>query len=243
MNRTALCLAILVPWLAVACSSSSNNGSPGGNGDASLADVAAPDASSDADTGVADAAALTDGQIVGVVITANTGEIEEAFLAVGTGDGGASELDAGLDGGFDAGTARASDPAVKAFANMMIADHSMSNGAVMALGIPAEPSSVQTELQTSAQSSITQLSPLSGRGFDTAYMQAQVATHTAVRDIIQSQLIPSAHGAELKAFLQNMLLPTVDTHLMDAATILATLTDGGAPDASDAATAADAAHE
>jgi predicted outer membrane protein len=233
MKHFGLCLVLVIPCLGLACGGDDNNGeNTGGGRDASVADVVVPDASGDAeDAGLAaDAATLTDAQIVGFVVAANTGEVEEALLAVGAGDGGAVEPDAG----FDAGPARASDPAVKAFANMMIMDHSMSNTAVEALGIAPGISAVQTNLHASALMTIAQLTPLSGAAFDLGYMQAQVTAHTTVRDIVRDQLIPGASSAPLKVFLQNMLLPTVEAHLADATSLVASLTDGGAPAVPDA---------
>jgi putative membrane protein len=256
----AIVALLFAPAAAVAsCSNGDDNTTTTPPNDASLTDVFVTDAAGDApivfdgalldaardadaaslgDTSLLDAAALSDGQIVGVVEAANSGEIEEALLATGGVDG---LFDGGLDGGleagllaatgFDAGTARSTTPAVLSFADMMIVDHANSNVAVQSFGIASQSSPVQTTLQSGVQTTLGQLSPLSGGAFDVAYAQSQVTAHQTVRDIVQNQLIPAAQNAQLKSFLQNTLLPTVQSHLAAAQTLLSQLTDGGVVDA------------
>jgi putative membrane protein len=117
------------------------------------------------------------------------------------------------------------------FADMMIQMHSMSNTAAQALGVVGQPSAVQSDLDANGKTTLSQLAPLSGAAFDLAYMQAQVMAHMTVKTIIETQLIPSATNADLKNFLQSTLLPTVEAHLSGATALLASLEDGGLPDA------------
>jgi predicted outer membrane protein len=244
MTRRASYLLAFVPCLAIACGNGDDSSAAGGHdaslGETSVLDGAAVGATDARPDGLApDGGALTDGQIAGIVMAANTGEIDEAEMALGAGDAGAF-----ADSGIDAGPARTTNPAVVAFAEMMVNDHSMSNAAVAALGITAEASAVQQNLQNTVQTTIaSQLAPVSGAAFDVAYMKAQVAAHTAVEMIVQTQLVPQASSAQLKNFLQTVLLPTVETHLSDATSLLATLQDGGAPETTDASDASDGARD
>jgi len=246
MPRRSLFTALFAcPLAFAACSNSSNNNPPivliDGSAfdgtaitdlDARVAsDATATDA---ADAGLAaDAVVLTDEEIVGIVETANTVEIQEALLAVGNPDGGFDggiDLifeDAGVATGFDAGAARTMNASVIAFADMMISDHSQSNRAVAALGIQPQASNIQSTIQTTGQTTITQLTPLTGSAFDVAYVQSQVTAHTTLRDLITSELVPNAHNAQLAAYLQNTLLPTVQAHLTAASQLLAALIDAG----------------
>jgi putative membrane protein len=248
----ALAVLLLAPAAAVASCSNDDNPIVTLQIDGSVLDVVVPDVFVDGpfvdgtvqiavprdggDAALVDAASLSDAQIVGVVTAANTGEIEEALLATGFPDmlfdGG---LDGGLDGvqdgGFDAGTARTTTPAVLAFAEMMITDHAHANVAVDALAIAPQASPVQATLQSSVQTTLGQLSSLSGPAFDVAYVQSQVTAHQTVLDLLQNQLIPQAQSAALKSLLQSSVLPTVQAHLAAARALLAQLTDAGVVDA------------
>lgn len=191
----------------------------------------------DAADAATDAASLTDQQIVGVVQAANAGEIEEALLATGLPDGGlAAAVDGGLDAsvaadieaGFDAGTGRSSNASVLAFAKMMISDHLRSDATIASFGITPATSNVQTSVTNTTEGTLALLSPLNDGAFDVAYLRAQVTSHTAMRDLITAQLVPSATDPTLKSYLNATLLPTIEMHLTQATTLLSQLTDGGA---------------
>ena len=171
---------------------------------------------------------------------AEAGGGEAGAAEAGAGDGGdaggadasrdaeSDAADASVATAFDAGVPRSMNPAVMAFADMMISDHEQSNATVASFGITPTDSSVRTMLQTMADMTIAQLSPLSGGAFDVAYAQSQVAGHMAVSQMISTQLIPSAQNPQLKSYLSNTLLPTIQAHLAQARALLSQLTDGGA---------------
>jgi len=55
----------------------------------------------------------------------------------------------------------------------------------------------------------------SGRAFDKAYIDNEVAYHKAVISVVETVLIPESQNAELKAFLQKVL-PAFHAHLEHA---------------------------
>ncbi|MDP9033599.1 MAG: DUF4142 domain-containing protein, partial [Myxococcota bacterium] len=159
--------------------------------------------------------------------TANTGEIAEGTLAAGATDAGSDAADAGLD----AGARHSTDAAIIAFADMMITEHTQSNAAVAAFGIAAQPSTLQSDLQVTANAALLALAPLHGRAFDLQYLATQIAAHTSLRATVRDQLIPSAQDPRLKTYLQNVLLPAIEAHLARAINLLSLLTDAGLVDA------------
>ena len=55
----------------------------------------------------------------------------------------------------------------------------------------------------------------SGKAFDKAYIDNEVAYHKAVISTVENVLIPQAQNAELKSLLQQVM-PTLKEHLMHA---------------------------
>jgi putative membrane protein len=168
-----------------------------------------------------DAAELDDGgirnnaQIAHVLITANTGEIDEGTLA----------------------DLKGTSPAVLAFGQRMVTEHSAANqraeALVQSLGITPVDNPVSVQLKQDADAAIAQLQALEGAAFDLAYMDTQVTVHTKVLSIIDTMLIPAATAPELTAELQTMRA-NVATHLQDAQQLRAAVADGGVGDAGDA---------
>jgi putative membrane protein len=160
-------------------------------------------------TDAPDAGLLTDAQIIGVANAANTGEITEGNLAL----------------------TKSTNTAVKAFATMMVNDHTTSNMNLTMLeqqtGLMPAASGTQMDIQTAVQQTMTMLMPLTGNSFDTAYVASQVTTHQTVQTLLMNVLIPEAQNGQLKAFLQAMLT-TVNGHLQLAIMLQSQLLDGGA---------------
>lgn len=140
---------------------------------------------------------LTDGQILGIVNTANQGEIQASKLAQKV----------------------SKDPQVKEFATMMINEHTASRSKMKELAgktnIKAAESPLQKTLETTAKESESKLKSLTGKEFDKAYVSEQVKMHQTVLDTIDATLLPKASEATLKSELGKMR-ETVAAHLEHA---------------------------
>jgi putative membrane protein len=150
------------------------------------------------------AAAPTDPQIVGIVVTANQIDIDHAKLAL----------------------SKSKNKEVRDFAQQMITDHSALQKSVSDLGAklnvtPAD-SDTSNSLKSQAEQTTEKLNGLNGRAFDKAYIDNEVAYHQAVINAASSVLIPNAQNAELKSALQNAA-PLFQGHLEHAQRVQADL--------------------
>lgn len=125
----------------------------------------------------------SDAQIAGIVVTANSVDVDAGKLA----------------------EKMASNKEVKAFASQMVADHTGVNqqaGAlVKKLNVTPEDSDVSKSLKKGGDENIAKLTQLKGKAFDKAYVDHEVAYHQAVLDALDKTLIPNAQNAELKETL------------------------------------------
>lgn len=186
-----------------------DGGSAASSADGGMAASAASDVS---DGGMAtaagsmstNAAPASDGQILAIASAANKGEIEEAQLA----------------------KKQSKNAKVKSFASMMVKDHTAADQQAKALakkkGISAEENETSRQLTQDAQSTLSQLQGMSGKEFDTAYIQSQVKAHQQVIDSLDNSLIPNAKDPQLKALLQKVRTK-VASHLKQAQTLADTL--------------------
>jgi putative membrane protein len=146
-----------------------------------------------------DAAAvtLTDDQILQVVHAANLGEVDQAKVA----------------------QQKAKNQQVKAFAAMMIKDHTdadtKGNNLAKKHNLTLASSPVSTTLEADSGKTLEQLKTQTGADFDRTYMDAQVKAHQMVLDTIDGKLLPNAKNAELKTMLQTMR-PKIEGHLKQA---------------------------
>lgn len=126
---------------------------------------------------------LNDAQIAAIVVTANQVDIDAGTLA----------------------KSKAQSSDVKAFAQLMITDHTGVNKAaselVQKLHVTPEPSATSESLQKGGDENLAALKKLSGAAFDKAYVDHEVAYHEAVISALDKTLIPDAQNAELKALL------------------------------------------
>ncbi len=147
---------------------------------------------------------LTDGQILEVVRTASTVEIEQAKIA----------------------QSKARTATVKAFAAMMVKDHGAANAKTEALAKKgsheAKPSTLSTTLALDAKQATSEMSSLTGGAFDRAYVDAQVKEHQAVLDAIETKLGPAAEAPEVKTLLDSVR-SRVAHHLTEAKSMQAKL--------------------
>jgi putative membrane protein len=124
-----------------------------------------------------------DAQIAGIVVAANTVDINAGKLA----------------------QKMTKDAEVKAFAKQMVSDHTAVNkqaGAlVKKLKVTPQDSDLSKSLKQGGADNIAKLKPLKGKEFDKAYIDHEVEYHQAVIDAMDKTLIPGAQNAELKETL------------------------------------------
>lgn len=153
-------------------------------------------------------ASPTDPQIAAIVVTANQVDIDAGKLAMKKG------------GSKD----------VKAFAQTMVRDHTGVNQAagdlVRKLKVTPEPNSTSESLKKGGDDNLSKLKGLTGKAFDKAYVDHEVAYHQAVLDAMDKTLIPDAKNAELKALLVKVR-PAFVAHLEHAKHLDAELNGNG----------------
>ena len=154
------------------------------------------------------AAAPTDPQIAAIVVAANQVDIDAGKLAL----------------------KKSSNKDVKAFAQTMVRDHTGVNQAaselVHKLNVTPEPNATSESLTKGGDDNLAKLKGMSGKAFDKAYVDHEVAYHQAVLDAMDKTLIPDASNAELKALLVKVR-PAFVTHLDHAKHLDAKLNDSG----------------
>ena len=141
-----------------------------------------------------------DAQIAGIVVAANTVDINAGKLA----------------------KSKSHNKEVKAFAQRMITDHTGVNKSASALvkklNVKPEESATSKSLNDDGAANLKNLKGLKGAEFDKAYVDNEVTYHQAVLDAIDKTLLPNAKNAELKDLLTKVR-PTIDDHLQHATKI------------------------
>lgn len=149
---------------------------------------------------------VNDAQIASIVVTANQVDIDAGKVAV----------------------ARATSPEVRAFAELMIADHTGVNKAaidlVTKLRVTPEDNPTSQSLKAGGDKNLARLKALEGTAFDKAYVDQEVTYHQQVIDALDKTLIPGATNAELKALLIKVR-PAFVAHLEHAKHLQASFTD------------------
>ena len=142
----------------------------------------------------ASAPAVTDPQIAAIVVAANNVDIEAGKLA----------------------ESKATNAKVKAFGKQMVTDHSAVNkqatALVTKLGVKPEENETSRSLTSGGEQNRSSLKGKSGKDFDKAYIDNEVAYHQQVLDAIDKTLIPNAQNAELKSLL-TQTRPAIAAHL------------------------------
>jgi putative membrane protein len=99
--------------------------------------------------------------------------------------------------------------AVRAFAEDMVRDHQAVNDKALALvkklHVTPEDNATSQSLVSQADTERADLGKLSGKAFDKAYVDNEVAFHKTVDNALETTLIPSASNSELKSLLQTGL--------------------------------------
>ena len=131
----------------------------------------------------ASAQGINDAEIAAIVVTANQVDIDAGKLAV----------------------AHTTNDKIKAFAQLMITDHTGVNQAatelVTKLKVTPQQSSTSKALQAGGDKNLAHLKTLKGAAFDQAYINHEYDYHQQVIDALDKTLIPGAANAELKALL------------------------------------------
>jgi putative membrane protein len=140
---------------------------------------------------------LTDPEIASVAVTANQVDIDYAKIA----------------------EKKASNAEVKNFAQTMAKDHQsvidQAVALVTKLGVTPKDNATSRSLKATETKTAKMLNSKSGKAFDKAYVDNEVAYHTAVIGTVENVLIPDATNAELKSLLQSAL-PLFKAHLAHA---------------------------
>lgn len=126
---------------------------------------------------------VSDAQIASIVVTANQVDIDAGKLAA----------------------SRATSSQVKAFAQLMVTDHTAVNKSatelVTKLKVTPQDNPTSQSLKTEGDKNLAHLKTLSGAAFDKAYVDHEVVYHQQVIDALDKTLIPDATNSELKALL------------------------------------------
>jgi putative membrane protein len=145
-----------------------------------------------------------DAQIAGIVVAANTVDIDAGNLA--------QQMSRNAE--------------VKAFAKQMVTDHTGVNQQAVALvtklKVTPRDSELSKSLKQGGSDNLAKLKTLKGKDFDKAYVDHEVAYHQAVIDALDKTLIPNAKNAELKETLVKVR-PAFVAHLEHAKHIAASL--------------------
>ena len=147
----------------------------------------------------------TDAQIAMIVVVADTVDVDYGKLAV----------------------KKASNQAVKEFAETMVRDHTAVNAQATdlakKLGVIPEESDISKSLKSGGDKTMAQLMTLTGAAFDKAYVDNEVTYHEAVLGVLDKTLIPNTRNAELKSLLESAR-PIFVNHLEHAKKLQASMT-------------------
>lgn len=140
---------------------------------------------------------LNDAQIASVALTANQIDVDYAAIA----------------------QKKSNNADVLRFAKTMQDDHNavikMATDLAKKLGVTPQANAMTQSLLDGAQKTTKDLNSKSGKAFNKAYIDNEVAYHDAVINAVENVLIPQTKNAELKAlFVQ--IMPTLKAHLEHA---------------------------
>lgn len=145
----------------------------------------------------AQAPKLTDPEIASVAVTANQIDINYAAVA----------------------KQKSKNAKILKFAETMINDHkaiiAQAVALVTKLKVTPKDNSLSKKLTADAEKTKKTLLSKSGKAFDKAYIDNEVAYHKAVIGAVATLLVPSAQNQELKSLLEKVV-PALKTHLAHA---------------------------
>jgi putative membrane protein len=148
-------------------------------------------------TGTVPMTKLSDGQIAQIVATVDTGEIEQAQVAL----------------------QKTNDTNVRAFATQMVDEHTAAKQAGAQLASQSSMTLAEspkaTELQSKSQQMVEKLKQADATSFDKTYIDGQVEQHAAVLKMLDDQLLPAVTQPALRDHL-NTARGMVQHHLEEA---------------------------
>ncbi|HEY4109118.1 DUF4142 domain-containing protein [Puia sp.] len=140
---------------------------------------------------------LSDPEIASVAVVANQNDIGYAEIA----------------------QKKSKDAEILKFAQTMSNDHkaviAQAVALVKKLNVTPKDNAVSQKLLADAAKERKSLEGMSGKAFDKAYIDNEVAYHKAVISAVEGLLVPQAQNAELKGLLQKVV-PTLKAHLAHA---------------------------
>ncbi|NEU09551.1 DUF4142 domain-containing protein [Flavihumibacter sp. R14] len=140
---------------------------------------------------------LSDAEVASVAVVANQIDIDYAAIA----------------------KKKSKNEEVLQFAATMASDHKAiidkAVALVTKLNVTPQDNAVSKQLLSDAEKTRKKLNSLSGKAFDKAYIDNEVAYHKAVIGAVEGLLIPEAENVELKELLQNAV-PAFKAHLKHA---------------------------
>ena len=102
------------------------------------------------------------------------------------------------------------NPAIHAFANTMIRDHSVVNDRALALlkklNAAAKDNFLSQQLNGQSDQLITELSQLRGEAFNRRYAENELAYHKSVNGLVEDTFIPNIQNPEVKALFEDALM-------------------------------------
>lgn len=142
----------------------------------------------------------SDPHIVGIVANANQGEIDQG----------------------NAAASRATNADVRAFARMMVTDHTTALAAVRdtsaRAGITPADNDTTAALQRTSRETITNLATYSGAEYDRQYMDTQIKLHDWLLTALDQHLVPLSTDRDLRSLLETQRV-SVAAHLEQARAI------------------------
>jgi len=148
--------------------------------------------------------APSDAEIAGIVVTANTVDIEAGKWM----------------------ESKSHNKEVKDFATRMVTDHSAVNkqASELAAKLHLQPadSEVSKSLKEGGHKNLAELKKKHGAALEKAYIDHEVSYHETVLEAIDKTLIPNAKNAELKGLIEKVR-PAIAAHLDHARKIQAEL--------------------
>ena len=150
---------------------------------------------------------VDDAQIASIVVTANQVDIDAGKLA----------------------KSRSTNKDVKAFAELMITDHTGVNQSATDLAtklkVTPQENPTSQSLKAGGDANLAVLKAQKGAAFDKAYVDHEVAYHQQVIGALDHTLIPGATNEELKALLVKVR-PAFVAHLEHAKRLQASMDKG-----------------
>lgn len=180
-----LALISFTVLLAVSCASSTD-----------VAEDSAVRSTADS-TASSDTMVLRDGDIAGIMLTANQGEVDLGQLA----------------------RSMASSAEVRRFAEMMVSGHleaiQKHQALVARTGMRTSETPLRTQLRNAGVATADVLKQRSGSAFDIAYIRSQIDMHQWLLDSLDKSLIPGAANGALRSYLGEVR-EAVAMHLTEA---------------------------